>query len=123
MKHCPIAYNTWGCLNAAADNVILVCHALTGSSDVESWWGPLLGSGKVFDTNLYFVVCANVLGSPYGSASPLTIAHPTQLPYGTNFPYVSIRDSVEAQYSLLLSLGVSRVKMAVGSINLILKQS
>lgn len=90
----PVAYKTWGELNASQDNVLVVCHALTGSSDVEDWWRPLLGYGRAFDPRKFFVFCANLLGSPYGSASPLTIDPGTRKRYGADFPHTTIRDDV-----------------------------
>lgn len=60
----PVAYRSWGALNAAKDNVIIVCHALSGSADVQDWWGPMFGSGRPFDTSIFFIFCANVLGYP-----------------------------------------------------------
>ena len=71
IEDCTIRYKTWGKLNARKNNVVMVCHALTGNADLMSWWGDLLGPGKPFDTDKYLVVCANVLGSPYGSSSPV----------------------------------------------------
>jgi homoserine O-acetyltransferase/O-succinyltransferase len=73
LTNVPIAFKTWGQLDPVnKDNVLVVAHALTGSADVEDWWGPLLGPGKLFDPTRYFIFCANVLGSPYGSAGPCT---------------------------------------------------
>ena len=68
-----VRYRTWGELNDKADNALVVCHALTGNASLDSWWGDLLGPGLPFDTNKYFVVCANVLGSCYGSTGPTSI--------------------------------------------------
>lgn len=72
----------------------MVCHALSGSSDISDWWGPLLGSGKAFDTSRYLVFCANVLGSPYGSTSSLSINPDTGRAYGPDFPQTTIRDDI-----------------------------
>jgi hypothetical protein len=90
----PIAYKTWGRLSARCDNCLVLCHALTGSSDVEDWWGPLLGQGAAFDTSRFFVFCANVMGSPYGSASPITVNPKTGKIYGPDFPQTTIRDDI-----------------------------
>ncbi|KAF4007024.1 homoserine O-acetyltransferase [Saccharomyces cerevisiae] len=73
----PIAYKTWGTLNEAGDNVLVICHALTGSADVADWWGPLLGNDLAFDPSRFFIICLNSMGSPYGSFSPLTINEET----------------------------------------------
>lgn len=114
LTNVPVAYRTWGELSRYGDNVIVVCHALTGNTDVAAWWGELLGPGKAFDTERYFVVCANVLGSPYGSASPLTLNEATGAPYGPEFPVPTIRDTVALHRLLLERLGVRRVAFTVG---------
>ncbi|TPX54997.1 hypothetical protein SeMB42_g00026 [Synchytrium endobioticum] len=90
----PIAYKTWGKLNASADNAMVICHALSGSADVEDWWGPLIGPGRAFDPDIFFIFCGNMLGSPYGSASPVTNNPNTGKHYGPSFPPTSIRDDV-----------------------------
>jgi homoserine O-acetyltransferase len=94
LKSCQVAYKTWGQLNATRDNVLVVCHALSGSSDVADWWAPLMGPGKALDYTRFFVFCGNALGSPYGSSSPLTANVETGRPYGPEFPPTSIRDDV-----------------------------
>ncbi|CAF9943449.1 MAG: hypothetical protein ALECFALPRED_000393 [Alectoria fallacina] len=114
LERCEVAYKTWGRLNEMRDNVLIVCHALSGSSDVEDWWGPLLGPGKAFDYTRYFVFCGNLLGSPYGSASPLTVNPSTGSPYGPDFPDTSIRDDVRAHKLVLDALGVQSVAAVVG---------
>ncbi|KAF8344250.1 homoserine O-acetyltransferase [Cantharellus anzutake] len=114
LKNVPVAYKTWGRLNDAGDNVMLICHAFTGSADVEDWWGPLMGPGKVFDASRFFIFCGNVLGSPYGSASPLTIDPDTGLHYGPEFPSTTIRDDVRLHKIILDRLGVSSVAVAIG---------
>lgn len=98
LKNVPVAYKTWGRLSAAADNAMVVCHALTGSSDVADWWGPLLGGdGKALDLSRFYIVCLNSLGSPYGSASPVTSkdGDPALGHYGPEFPLTTIRDDVK----------------------------
>jgi len=94
LQDVTVAYKTWGKLNANCDNCLVVCHALSGSSDIEDWWGPLLGSGKAFDISRYFIFCANVLGSPYGTTSSLSINPKTGRIYGPDFPQTEIRDDV-----------------------------
>jgi homoserine O-acetyltransferase len=89
-----VAYKTWGKLNANRDNCLIICHALSGSSDIEDWWGPLLGIGKAFDLSRYFIFCANVLGSPYGTTSSLSLNPATGRIYGPDFPQTTIRDDV-----------------------------
>ncbi|MBT8399755.1 MAG: homoserine O-acetyltransferase [Rhodothermia bacterium] len=115
LRQAPVAYQTWGSLNDAGTNAVLICHALTGSSDVAAWWPGIVGPGLAIDTERYFVVCANVLGSPYGSASPLAVDPDTERPYGPRFPKISIRDTVAAHRVLLDRLGVRRVVAAIGA--------
>jgi len=108
-------YNTFGVLSASRDNVIVVCHALTGNSRLDQWWGGLLGPGLAFDTDRYFIVCFNVLGSCYGSSGPRSPDPHTGLPYGNRFPQVTIRDSVRLHLLVLRQqLGVRRVLCAIG---------
>ncbi|QRV86248.1 alpha/beta hydrolase family protein [Ceratobasidium sp. AG-Ba] len=114
LRDVPVAYKTFGKLNEAADNVMIICHAFTGSADVEDWWGPLLGHGRVFDPSRFFIFCANVLGSPYGSASPVTIDPDTGEPYGPEFPITTIRDDVRIHKLVLDKLGVRSVAVAIG---------
>jgi homoserine O-acetyltransferase len=114
LRRVPVAYHTWGALNEARDNVIVVGHALTGSSDAADWWDGLIGPGRALDTDRFFVICPNVLASPYGSASPLTANPDTGEPYGPDFPRVTIRDTVRLHRRLLDRLGVRRVVLATG---------
>ena len=94
-------------------NVVLVTHALTGSSRVLDWWGGLAGPGKLIDTNALAVVCVNVLGSCYGSTGPDSLA-PDGLPYGERFPVVSVGDMVRAQREALAKLGFNRFAAVIG---------
>ncbi|KAK1675488.1 homoserine O-acetyltransferase [Colletotrichum godetiae] len=112
--NCPIAYKTWGKLNDQCDNALVICHALTGSSDVSDWWSPLIGPGKAFDPRHFFIFCGNVLGSPYGSASPLTINPSTGQRYASEFPQTTVRDDVGAHKTVLDALGVKSVAAVVG---------
>ncbi|KAL6885748.1 Alpha/Beta hydrolase protein [Trichoderma evansii] len=116
MRNVPVAYMTWGTLSPRADNVIVVCHALSGSADLSDWWGPLLGSGQAFDTDQFFVICMNSLGSPYGTASPVTAKNGDHAEgwYGADFPSTTIRDDVRLHRLLLNDLGVRRVAAVVG---------
>ena len=119
-----LAYETWGKLNAAGDNAILITHALTGNAhahDVEwpddpkvAWWNPLIGPGRPIDTSRYFVICSNVIGSCYGSIGPSSINSRTGRPYGMRFPVVTIRDMVRAQRALIEHLGVRELAKVVG---------
>ncbi|RLV90923.1 Homoserine O-acetyltransferase [Spathaspora sp. JA1] len=110
----PVAYKTWGRLNKDRDNVLLICHALTGSSDVQDWWGPLLGDGKTFDPCRYFIICINFMGSPYGSCSPVTIDKRTGKPYGPAFPLVTVKDDIGIQKLILDSLEVDGISCVIG---------
>jgi homoserine O-acetyltransferase/O-succinyltransferase len=119
-----LAYETWGTLNAAGDNVVLITHALTGNThahDAErphdtkvAWWNPLIGPGRFFDTSRYFVICSNVLGGCYGSTGPSSLDPEMGRPYGMRFPVVTIRDMVRAQRRLIEHLGVRRIAMVSG---------
>ncbi|MCF8278498.1 MAG: homoserine O-acetyltransferase [Flavobacteriales bacterium] len=109
-----IAYHTYGKLNAAGDNVIWVCHALTANSDVADWWSGLFGEGKPFDPSKYFIVCANILGSCYGSSSLLTENPETGKSYFASFPMVTIRDMVKAHQLLQTHLGVKQIALGMG---------
>jgi len=114
LKSPQVAYKTYGKLNETRDNVIVICHALTGSCDVEDWWGPLIGPGKPFDPNIYFIFCGNVLGSPYGTTSPITINPDTGRPYGPDFPLTTMRDDVRIHKYILDQLNVKSVEYVIG---------
>ena len=114
LRLAPVAYRTWGTLRATRDNAIVVNHALTGDTAADVWWSDLVGPGKVLDTDRFFVVCANILGSPYGSVSPPSVDPDTGRPYGPTFPDVTIRDTVAAHRQVLEHLGVRRVALAIG---------
>ena len=109
----PVAFSTWGKLNQGADNVILVCHSLTGNSNIEEWWPTLIGSKGAFDLANYFVICLNVIGSPYGTLSPLTINPDTGNRYGSNFPLPTIRDSINLHKCILDKLQINQVHCAI----------
>jgi homoserine O-acetyltransferase len=110
-----VRFATFGKLNATKDNIIVVCHALTGNARLDEWWAPLLGPGKSFDTDKYFVVCANTIGSCYGSTGPRSINPETGKPYGIDFPKVSIRDSVVLHMRMVKeALGANGVQCVVG---------
>lgn len=108
-----IAYQSWGELNADASNAILINHALTGWSDVPSWWPNMVGPGKPFDTEKFFVFCPNVIGGCQGSTGPASLA-PDGEPYGSRFPKVSIRDMVKAEKLAGELLGIEKFLLAVG---------
>ncbi len=98
LHNVPVAYSTRGTLSPSGDNALVICHALSGSADVSDWWGPLMGGdGRAFDVTRFFIVCLNSLGSPYGSASPVTSidGDPQLGRYGPEFPLTTIRDDVK----------------------------
>lgn len=109
-----IAYRTWGDRANAAENAILICHALTGSADVEAWWPNIIGSGKVFDPANDFIICSNILGSCYGTTGPVSPKPGTEERYRADFPRISIRDMVELQRTLLDQLGIEKVELVTG---------
>jgi len=109
-----VGYRTWGTLNAAGDNAVVVCHSLTGDSDAPSWWPGLVGPGAALDTNRWFVICANVLGSCYGTTGPTSVNPETGLPYGPDFPIPTIRDTVRLHRRLTDGLGVRSIAAVVG---------
>ncbi|KAK0645637.1 Alpha/Beta hydrolase protein [Cercophora newfieldiana] len=117
LRNVPVAYTTRGQLSSEGDNCMVICHALTGSADVSDWWGPLLGGpGRAFDTSRFFIVCMNSLGSPYGTASPVTAkdGNPDLGRYGPEFPLTTIRDDVQLHRLLLDELGVKQVAAVIG---------
>ena len=113
-----IAYETWGNLSDAGDNCVLVCHGYTSSphaaGDEDGWWHGLIGPGRTIDTDRYFVVCSNMIGSSYGSSGPPSIDPSTGKPYGPDFPTFSVADMVEAQKLHLDELGVTALKCVIG---------
>ncbi len=118
-----LAYETWGELNAAGDNAVLVLHALTGDSHLtgragsghptDGWWSGLVGPGKVLDPERWFVVAPNMLGGCQGSTGPASVA-PDGVEWGARFPYLTIRDQVEAQRALTDALGIRRWAAVIG---------
>lgn len=108
------AYHTYGELNAARDNVIWVCHALTANSDCEDWWPGLVGQGFTIDPDKYFIVCVNMLGSSYGSTSPKSIDPETHTPYRLDFPLVTTRDNARFFGLVANYLGIGRIRLLMG---------
>jgi homoserine O-acetyltransferase len=109
-----IAYNTYGRLNEQRDNVVWVCHALTANSDVTDWWPHTVEEGCFLDPGKWFVVCANILGSPYGTTAPLHLNPATGEPYYNSFPRITIRDMISAHRLLARHLGIDRIHALVG---------
>ena len=119
-----LAYETYGHLNAERSNAILVLHALSGGAhaagyhtlndEKPGWWDDSIGPGKAFDTDRFFVICSNVLGSCYGSSGPMSIDPATSEPYGLHFPVVTIGDMVRAQIKLIDHLGIDKLLCVTG---------
>lgn len=118
-----LIYETYGELNEDKSNVIVVCHAFSGShhaagkyeNDTKAgWWDSLIGDSKAIDTKKYFVICINTIGSCYGSTGPKSENQKTRRAYGLKFPVITIRDMVRAQKTLLATLGIFKVKAIVG---------
>jgi len=119
-----VAYETYGKLNEAGDNVILICHALSGNAHVASinspgdskpgWWDVMVGPGKGIDTNKYFVICSNFLGGCSGTTGPSSINPDSGKPYGLEFPIITIADMVKVQKLLLDKLGIKGLLAVIG---------
>jgi homoserine O-acetyltransferase len=109
-----IAYHTFGELNAAKDNVIWICHALTANSNAADWWPGMIGEDLTFDTKKYFVICANILGSCYGTTGPLSTNPRTGQPYLSSFPFITMRDMVSAHILLRQHLGIEKIYLLTG---------
>ncbi len=110
-----IAYNTYGTMNPDRSNVVWVCHALTANSDVADWWPHTVETGCFLDPAKWFVVCANILGSHYGTTGPLSVNPATGAPYYGDFPDFTIRDMVAVHRVLADALGIGRIHALVGS--------
>ncbi len=109
-----IGYHTYGHLNATGDNVVWVCHALTANSDVIRWWPGMVGEHRYVDPEKHFIVCANIIGSCYGSSGPLTEDPATRKKYFSNFPAITIRDMVKAHILLRKYLGIKKIHLLMG---------
>ncbi|RUO97227.1 homoserine O-acetyltransferase [Hyphomicrobium sp.] len=118
-----IAYETYGKLNSDKSNAILICHALTADQYVASqhpitgkpgWWDNMVGPGKPIDTDRFYVICSNVLGGCMGSTGPASIDPKTGVPYGLNFPLITLGDMVEAQARLIDHLGIDQLFAVIG---------
>lgn len=114
LENVAIAFNTYGTLNAAKSNVVWVCHALTANSDVLDWWHGLFGVNRLFDPSKYFIVCANILGSCYGSTGAHSIDKKTRKKYGKNFPLLTVRDIVHAHIELRKHLQIETINVLIG---------
>lgn len=114
LSQLKINYSTYGTLNKEKNNVVWICHALTANADPVSWWPGLVGDGFLYNADDYFIVCANILGSCYGSSGPKEINPETGKPYFLSFPQVTIRDMVRAHELLRSHLGIEKIHTCLG---------
>lgn len=110
-----IAYHTYGALNESKNNAVWVMHALTANSDVADWWPHTVENGKFLDPEKHFVICANVIGSCYGSSGPCSEGTDGSAPLYADFPDISVRDMVEAHRLLAKYLGITKINTIIGS--------
>ena len=115
LENIDIAFHTSTPSYDGTRGVIWICHALTANSDCEDWWPDMVGSGKLIDTDKYFVACVNMLGSAYGSSGPASINPETGKPYLLSFPQVTVRDMIRASIIVRKHLGVDKVDLLIGS--------
>ena len=109
-----LAYTTYGSLNAQKDNVVWIFHALTANSNPDEWWPGLVGKGKLFNPENYFIVCVNMPGSCYGSIGPLEINPETGTRFLHNFPFFTTRDMIRSYQPLKDFLGIEKIKIGIG---------
>jgi len=114
LSELQIGFNTYGTLNKNRDNVVWVCHALTANSDVFDWWKGFFGENNYFNPKEHFIVCANILGSPYGSTNPLTENPVTGQPFYLSFPQFTVRDIVKAHQLLAGHLQIKNIEILLG---------
>ena len=109
-----LVYQTYGTLNAEKSNAVWFCHALTANADVTEWWDSLVGKGKAYDPEKYFIICANIVGSCYGSSGPISINPETKKAYFSTFPQITIRDMVQQHIVLRKHLGIEKIHTLIG---------
>lgn len=114
LQQVQIAYETWGELSAAKDNSILICHALSGDSHAIGWWDRLVGPGRAFDTDRWFVIGSNCVGGCQGTTGPASLSPDDGRPYGSRFPQITVGDMVEAQIRLVQALGINELLCVAG---------
>lgn len=115
VKRLEVTYHTSPREYEKGMKVIWICHALTADSDAEDWWPELVGPGKLFDTDRYFIVCGNMIGSCYGSSGPSSTDPETGKPYYLTFPKVTVRDIVRGLDAVRRHLGIDRIDLLVGA--------
>lgn len=109
-----LSYSTYGTRNPEDDNIVWICHALTGNSDAAEWWDGLVGDGKYINSEKDFIICVNVLGSAYGSTGPLSVNPKTQKPYFRDFPTITVKDVVGTLEILRQELNIQKIKLCIG---------
>ncbi|RZK48675.1 MAG: homoserine O-acetyltransferase [Pedobacter sp.] len=114
IRDLEIVYHTYGKLNSNQDNVVWVCHALTANSDVFDWWTGLFGKNNLFNPDEHFIICANILGSPYGTSNPLHINPITGNPYYLSFPQFTIKDLANVHHILAEHLKIKKINILIG---------
>lgn len=114
ISNLEIAYTTSGKLNKERNNAVWICHAFTADADPENWWPELVGPDQFFSDEKYFIVCANIIGSPYGTTSPMSINPKTRKPYFRSFPLITVRDQIKAHILLADYLNIDRIHVLIG---------
>ena len=114
LRNLEVAYETYGTLAEDAANAVLICHGYTSNPNAAGWWSGLIGAGKALDTDRWFIVCCNMLGSAYGSSGPPSMNPDTGKPYGADFPELTLADMAKAQEHVLRSLGIEQLAAIVG---------
>lgn len=114
LEQLHMAYHIFGDLEKHRNNIIWVCHALTANSDVSDWWKGLFGPGKLLDPDQACIICANIIGSCYGSTGPRSVNPANEKPYGIEFPLITIRDWAWAHAELCRYLGIERISLCIG---------
>ena len=115
LEQLEIVYHTAGEISPDRDNVIWICHAFTANSDPTDWWSEMAGEGKLYNPQEHFIICANIIGSCYGTTGPLSINPKTGEPYYDQFPLITIRDMARAHEILRHHLGIARIHTIIGS--------
>ena len=114
LQELEIGFHTYGKLNKNQDNVVWVCHALTANSDILDWWKGFFGENDYFNPKEHFIVCANIIGSPYGTTNPLSINPLTSNPFYLDFPQFTVRDMVKAHQLLAEYLQIKNIEILLG---------
>lgn len=115
LEKLEITYHTCGTFLPHVNNVVWVCHALTANSDPTDWWAEMVGEGRFYNPDNHFIVCANIIGSCYGTTGPLSVNPATNAPYYTDFPLITVRDMARAHEILRQHLGINKVHTLIGS--------